>query len=371
MKQKKYDDERFMEEALKEAKKGFLEAHPNPMVGCVIVQDNQIIAAGFHQRFGEAHAEVNAVAAAGDLSNATCYVTLEPCSHTGKTPPCADLLVAKRVKRVVVACVDPNPLVQGKGIAKLKAAGIEVTVGVLEHEAQALIKGFTKRQTKQLPQVIAKIAASMDGKTAMSNGESQWITGEQSRLDGHLIRAQVGAIISSYQTVNQDNAKLTARHPLAVKQPLRVIIDTHLKTNVHAELFKQPGKTVIAIGQSVQPDALEKFTSSVPGDCEVVAFEQVGDKINLKQVLHYLAEREVNQVLIEAGQGLLGAMLANRLVDDVIIYYAPKLLGSKTLSMFDFDISALDDHIALNIESVEHLGSDLKIKAGVQYALNS
>lgn len=360
-----------MDEALNEARKGLTTAHPNPRVGCIFVKDGEIIARGFHAKTGQDHAEINAIKQASQsLVGSTCYVSLEPCAHHGRTPPCAHALIKQKIKRCVIACTDPFEQVSGQGIQILRNAGIEVTVGVCEAEAKVLNEGFFKRIVEHKPKVIAKVASSLDGKTAMLSGQSQWITGEAARLDAHALRAQVGAIITTYKTVNIDNAKLNVRHPLAedpnFTQPLRVILDSDLKVNPKSSIFSQTGNTLIAVGEHVSKAKQQGLRHMVPPNVHIESFNTRLNRIDLQSVLHFLAKHQINEVLLECGPTLLGAFFNQNLIDEIIVYQAPKILGSHTKGMFDLKISQLNEHIGLDWVDVQTLGEDLKITARVR-----
>lgn len=370
MKQKIYD-QRFMEEALKEAAKGLTTAHPNPRVGCVFVKDGEIVARGYHAKTGDLHAEVNAIkSATTSLEGSTCYVSLEPCAHYGRTPPCTAALIAQKIKRCVIACGDPFSKVNGRGIEHLIQAGVEIEIGVLQNKAYQLNQGFFKRTHENLPLVIAKVATSIDGKTSMETGQSQWITGEQAREDAHLLRAQVGAIITSSKTVNMDDAKLNVRHPCAqdanFTPPMRVILDSHLKVNPQSTLFTCPGKILICVGEHVTPETIAQFKQRVVGEVSIESFNIKDGHLDLNSILHRLANDEINEVLIEAGPRLMGNFLAEGLVDKIVHYVAPKIMGSLTFGMFDIPLGDLSHHIPLDIEEVKRIGQDIKIIAEVR-----
>ena len=315
----------YMQRALELAAQGRFSTHPNPMVGCVIVANGDIVGEGWHERAGQPHAEVHALRQAGDKARgATVYVTLEPCSHFGRTPPCADALIAAGVKQVVVAMQDPNPQVSGEGIARLRAEGIDVLVGVLEREARQLNCGFISRMQRRRPWVRLKMAASLDGRTALANGVSQWITSTDVRNDVHRWRALSGAILSTAQTVLADQAQLSARHADTVVQPLRVIIDSHGRLTGDEALFNVP--TPLLIVQA--PDTTNPHQEQWPEHVSVVTVARAQHgHIDLAELLHVLAAREINSVWTECGAQLAGALIDAELVDELIVYLAPKLLG--------------------------------------------
>jgi diaminohydroxyphosphoribosylaminopyrimidine deaminase/5-amino-6-(5-phosphoribosylamino)uracil reductase len=359
-------DSTFMQRALSLAVMGQYTSHPNPRVGCVLVQDNQIVGEGLHWQTGGLHAECNALEGAKEKAyGATVYVTLEPCAHKGRTGPCVDALIQANVKRVVVAALDPNPLVSGKGIQKLKEAGITVDVGLLEKEALALNKGFYSRMQRQHPYVRAKIAMSLDGRVAMENGESQWITSPEARKQGQLWRARSGAILTGSATVLHDNCRLTVRdierlglkNESLFRQPLRVIIDSTLSVPGSFAIFHQPGKTIVATSELA--DLQHKAYGS---QVEVVAFAEKEGHIDLQALLFWLGKQEINDVLVEAGPTLVGALLQQDLIDELLVYIAPKLLGSDAKPMAVLPgLSQLSDHIAGEFDRVERVGQDLHL----------
>jgi len=338
----------FMSLALKLARKGQYGVQSNPMVGCVITKNDEIIAQGYHQKFGAAHAESNALAEINHQANdATLYVTLEPCSHQGKTPPCAQTIIDSGAKEVIVAMLDPNPLVSGRGVAMLEDAGIVVRIGLLKSEAKYLNRAFIKKMTTGLPFVTCKIAMSLDGKTAMSSGESQWITGEAARLDVQKLRANHQAIMTGSGTVLADNPSMTVRLNDVNVKPLRVVVD---------------GKNQIT------DTTLNIFST----DAETQVFNMSNSKLNnagklvLSDILSQLAAQDINSVLLEAGPGLIGAMVDAGLVNEFIIYTAPILMGSDANSMMDLVIKKMDDKLSLNIQDIRMIGEDIKITAALK-----
>ncbi len=327
-------DHQWMSEALAQAQKALYLSNPNPRVGCVIVRDGKVIGSGFTQAVGMAHAEVQALANAktlgNDVAGSTIYVTLEPCSHTGRTPPCVDALIAAKPAKVIVAMSDPNPLVAGKGLEKLRAAGIEVECGLLESEAQALNRGFISRMTRGLPWVRMKIAASLDGKTALPDGQSQWITGPLARADGHHWRAQACAIVTGVGTVKEDDPSLNVRDVDTQRQPVRIIIDSKLDTPPTAKILQNPDQSgVMIICASLDSAEMQAKTKIFEGrGIEVIAMANAFGKVDLPALFSYLAkEREMNEIHIESGFKLNGSMLREDCVDELLLYYAPFLMG--------------------------------------------
>ena len=353
------DDYRYMAHAIKLAKNGRYSAHPNPMVGCVIVNNNKIVGEGWHNKAGEAHAEINALKSAGKLSRcATLYVTLEPCCHHGKTPPCSKAVVKAGISRVVLATEDPNPLVNRGGISVLQEAGIQVTTGIGSAQAKQLNRGFFKRIRSGKPWVTLKIASSMDGKTAMSNGESQWISGDAARIDGHRLRAESSAVLTGIGTVLRDDPSMTARIDGTTRQPNRVVLDTHLSMPVDANILNGDGNVLILTSdchETSPPDPLRK-------KAEIISLPLDSGKIDLHEVMLLLGKQQFNSVLIEAGSRLSGAMLNAGLVDEVVAYVAPDVLGSSARGMFDLpSIEQLSDKLQFEYKQVTRLGRDLKI----------
>jgi diaminohydroxyphosphoribosylaminopyrimidine deaminase/5-amino-6-(5-phosphoribosylamino)uracil reductase len=327
-------DHQFMSEALAEAQKALYLSNPNPRVGCVIVKDGEIIGRGFTQKVGEAHAEIQALADAKskgqDTAGSTIYVTLEPCNHTGKTPPCVDALIAAKPAKVIAAMSDPNPLVAGKGLERLKAAGIEVHRGLLEAQAQELNRGFISRMTRGLPWVRMKIAASLDGKTALPNGKSQWITGPLARADGHHWRAQACAIITGVGTVKEDDPSLNVREVATQRQPWRIIIDSKLETPPNSKILNQADQSgvLIVCAELDSPGNREKAKAFTERGIEVIAMANTFGKVDLPKLFSYLAkERQMNEIHIESGFKLNGSMLREDCVDELLLYYAPFFMG--------------------------------------------
>ncbi len=364
------DDFTYMARAIQLAKKGLYTTHPNPRVGCIIVKDNKIIGEGYHQKAGQAHAEINALKDVknGDTKGATAYVTLEPCSHTGKTPPCANALIEAEISHVVIAMQDPNPQVAGQGIQRLRDEGITVEVGILEDQARALNGGFIKRMEQGLPWVRLKLAMSLDGRTAMASGESQWITGSAARQDVQRLRAKSDAIITGSGTMLHDNPSLNVRITAeelglladGVRQPLKVILDSQLQIPLDARLLSLEYPTLI-FTQSNDEKLKDAFHAM---GAEIIQMEK-GNKqgLPLKQVLQQLAKREVNEVHVEAGATLCGALLQENLVDEIIIYMAPTIMGSGARGLFNLpEIEYMKDKIDLRIQDIRAVGGDFRLK---------
>jgi len=356
----------WMSHALRLAERGFYTARPNPRVGCVIVKDHQLIAEGWHYRAGEAHAEAHALRSAGDLArNATAYVTLEPCSHTGKTGPCAHALVTAGIARVVYAMQDPNPLVAGRGLQILRDAGIEVVGPVLEESARQLNSGFIKRMEKKLPYVRCKLAMSLDGRTAMADGKSQWITGAAARSDVQQLRAQSGAIVTGVDTLIQDDASFTLRESeLHLKNakdivglpPLRVLLDSKQRLAEDAKFFQIPSPILLVHALT---DSVKKY----PDWIELISLPNEDQKIDLGKLLGLLADRQINDLLVEAGPTLAGSFLSAGLIDELIIYMAPKLMGNLARPLFELPLKELNSAVDLQIVDVRAVGKDWRIVA--------
>ena len=362
----------FMARAIQIAKRGQYITHPNPYVGCLLVKEGQVIAEGFTQRAGHDHAEVNALKKAGDSAKgATAYVTLEPCSYTGRTPPCTSALIKAGVSKVVIARQDPNPKVAGSGIALLEAAGIEVISSVLESQARTINLGFIKRMEKKLPFVRVKMATSLDGRTALASGESKWITSESARHDVQFWRAKSSAILTGIGTVLADDPSLTVRLDAQtleiegdVRQPVRVILDSQLRCPTDAKLLGLPGDTLIYT-QSTSSDkiqALEKAGAEV-----VVIPNDAREKtMPLKSVMEDLAKREINEIHTEAGAKLCGSLIQEGLADELLLYMAPHLLGSDGLGAFHLqNIQTMQDRIDLKIKDIRAIGDDWRIIASL------
>jgi len=349
-----------MARALQLAARGLTTTAPNPRVGCVVVRDGQIVGEGWHERAGEPHAEVLALRQAVELARgATAYVTLEPCSHHGRTPPCTDALIASGVARVVVAMCDPNPKVSGSGLAQLQAQGIEVAAGLMEAQARDLNPGFISRMEHQRPWVRTKIAASLDGRTALENGVSQWITGDAARRDVQRWRARSCAVLTGVGTVLADDPKLNVRETDIGRQPLRVIVDSHLRTPPSAAIVQGGGVLVVCCD-----DSLPQAAALRAAGAEVLALPGDGGMVNLPGLLTELARREINELHVEAGATLNGALLRLGLVDELLLYFAPTLLGSSARGMFNFPaLTAMAQRTELDILSLDRVGQDIRIRA--------
>ncbi len=364
-------DRVHMARAIRLAVLGLYTAEPNPRVGCVLVRDGEVVGEGWHQRTGGPHAERLALAMAGDRARgATAYVSLEPCCHHGKTPPCTDGLIQAGVARVVAATRDPNPLVAGQGLARLRAQGIEVVVGLLEEEARRLNPGFIKRMEQGLPYVRCKLAASLDGRTAMASGESQWITSEAARRDAQFLRARSAAILTGVGTLLADdpalNVRLTARELPGVErdsqihQPVRVVVDSRLRTPPTARMLTLPGTTLIAC---LTADSGRAAPLEAAG-AQVLVTPPGPGGVDLEFLLRYLARQEINEVLIEAGSTLAGAALQAGLVDELVLYLAPHLMGDAGSGLCHLPgLELMRDRLPLAIQDVRRVGPDLKVTA--------
>ncbi|MCF6353971.1 MAG: bifunctional diaminohydroxyphosphoribosylaminopyrimidine deaminase/5-amino-6-(5-phosphoribosylamino)uracil reductase RibD [Candidatus Polarisedimenticolaceae bacterium] len=362
------EDYPFMAQAIKLARRGRFSCHPNPRVGALLVQNGIVVGEGFHQRAGEPHAEPIALSAAGGCARgATVYVTLEPCSHHGRTPPCADALIQAGVSRVVVAMEDPNPVVAGRGVERLRQAGIEVHVGLLESEAQRLNPGFIKRMRHGLPFVRCKLAMSLDGRTAMASGESKWITSDAARRDVHRLRALSSAVMTGVGTVIADDASLNVRLPAAALEgvgpdnlpsPQRLVLDSSLRMPLHSKMLSLPGETTILCleGEPERQGALET------AGAVVVTLPELRGRVDLRAAMRYLARQEINEILLEAGPQLAGSMLQAGLLDELVIYMAPHLMGDGAKGLFHLpDLLQMQDRIELEIADIRAVGGDWRI----------
>ena len=364
------DDVLHMSRAIRLAGQGHYSTHPNPRVGCVLVNQGEVVGEGYHRRAGDPHAERNALTMAGAAARgATAYVTLEPCCHHGRTPPCSQGLIEAGVRRVVAAMQDPNPLVAGQGLQQLTAAGISVESGLLQSQAEALNPGFIKRMRDGRPYVRCKMAMSLDGRTAMASGESQWISSDASRRDVHRLRAQSAAILTGVGTLLADNPSMDVRlnrqdlgldEDLPVPQPLRVVLDPDLAMPISARMLTLPGATLIICraGGSEKASALEAagaMLASVAAD---------GERLDLHQVMDLLAARQINEVLLECGATLAGAMLQTGLIDELIVYQAPHIMGNNARGLFLLPgLERMHERIALQITDLRQIGPDIRITA--------
>lgn len=386
-------DYQHMSRALQLARRGLYSTDPNPRVGCVIVKDDVVLGEGWHQQAGQAHAEIEALKNVAErnsstnvvtsLSGASCYVSLEPCSHQGKTPPCTEALIKAGIKRVVAATIDPNPLVAGKGLQQLEDAGIETASGMMQMQARELNPGFEMRMREGRPFVRCKLAMSLDGKTALANGESKWISSAASRLDVQRLRARSSAVMTGIATVIADNPSMNVRsmndqakedqtrdnqtgneHSVYKgRQPLRVILDSNLEIPREAKILHLPGDVMI-FHSSADTDKQQKLMN--PGVELVAVEEQRGPKF-LQQVLRHLASnKEVNEVLLETGSSLAGEMLQAGLIDEIVIYMAPALFGPDAKGLFQLPlIEDMKDKVSLNFSDIRSIGQDIRITATI------
>lgn len=351
-------DHAFMARALQLAERGLYTTTPNPRVGCVLVKDDTVLGEGWHLRAGEAHAEIHALQAAGERARgATAYVTLEPCHHHGRTPPCVDALISTGIARVVAAMRDPNPQVAGQGLARLRAAGIEICEGLLGQEARELNIGFVSRMERQRPWLRLKLAASLDGKTALANGRSQWITGPEARRDGHAFRARACAILTGIGTVREDDPGMTVREIETTRQPLRVVVDSRCETPAHARILAGGG-TLIA---SAHAPAKNSTLSCSGTECLVLPNRQ--GSVDLPRLLETLAERGINELHVEAGPRLSAALVEEGLVDEWLLYFAPTLIGRGRDMLPLTEITDLADRRDLEITDLRRIGQDIRILA--------
>ena len=356
------DDRSFMARALALAERGLYTTTPNPRVGCVVVKDGSIVGEGWHARSGEAHAEQAALDDARskgqDVRGATLYVTLEPCNRHGRTPPCVDAVIGAGIGRVVAAMLDPNPA-QANGAARLRDAGVVVDVGLMESEATELNVGFVSRMTRGVPWVRSKIAASLDGRTALMNGDSRWITGPDARADGHAWRARACAIVTGVGTVLRDDPALTVREVATPRQPLRVVVDRDADTPVDARVFADGNALVVTAGSR---------NDRWPAGVETLALPNAEGRVDLVALLRELARRGVNEVHVEAGAKLNGALITGGLVDELVVYLAPAVIGDPARGMFECaaPLDSLGARVNLDWMSVDRFGSDLRIVARVR-----
>jgi diaminohydroxyphosphoribosylaminopyrimidine deaminase/5-amino-6-(5-phosphoribosylamino)uracil reductase len=349
-------DESLMARALQLAQLGLYTTDPNPRVGCVLVRNGEVVGEGWHRKAGEPHAEATALAQAGDRARgATAYVTLEPCSHHGRTPPCADALIAAGLKRVIVAMIDPNPLVRGQGLERLRAAGIEVRSGLLQAQAEALNAGFAKRMRSGIPLVRVKLGASLDGRTALANGISQWITSDASRADVQQWRARSSAVLTGIGTVLADDPQLNVRATeieMLGRQPLRVICDSQLRTPATAQLVQSKGTLIYT---TVAPQTV--------GLAEAIQVPADKPGVSMMAVLQDLGRRGCNEVLVEAGARLSGRLFELQLVDELLLYLAPVLLGPDARPLLNLPlIDAMNQRIELVLIGTHSIAADVRLQ---------
>ncbi len=355
-------DREYMGRALALAGRALYTTSPNPRVGCVLVKNGEVVGEGWHEAAGQAHAEINALRQAGEGSRgATAYVTLEPCNHQGRTPPCTDALIAAGVARVVAAMQDPNPLVSGQGFARLAQAGIQVDQGLLGNEARDLNIGFVSRMTRHRPWVRMKIAASLDGRTALANGKSQWITSQAARDDGHHWRARACAVLTGIGTLRADDPQLNVRAVQTPRQPLKVLIDSRLEAPLEAKIF-QSGTTLVFAGG---PHPERAAALSARG-AQIVVLPNANGKVELPDMLEELSRRGINELHVEAGSKLNGSLLREGCVDELLVYFAPLLIGDAGQAMFHLpEVIELAKAQRLTIAEVVPIGDDVRIRARI------
>ena len=360
-------DRALMERALVLAAQGLYTTSPNPRVGCVLARGDAVVGEGFHERPGEAHAEVNALHAAGTAARgATAYVTLEPCNHFGRTPPCVDALLQAGVARVVAAMRDPNPVAAG-GAERLRASGVKVEFGLLEDEARALNPGFVSRVTRGRPWMRMKIAATLDGRTALANGRSRWITGVEARRDGHHWRARACAVMTGIGTVKEDDPQLTVREVQTPRQPLRIVVDSRLELSPAARILDgAPASGGGVLVAAAREDA-DRMAALRRRGAEFVVLPDARGKVDLAALAQELGRRGLSEVHIEAGTALNGSLLQAGVVDELLLYLSPKIAGDAARAMFRLPVlESLSDAIELDITDVDRIGPDLRILARVR-----
>lgn len=368
-------DHAWMARAIRLARQGLYSTDPNPRVGCVLVQGDELVGEGYHVRAGEGHAEVNALRQAGDRARGcTAYVTLEPCSHQGRTPPCAEALVRAGVGRVVAAMVDPNPQVAGRGLERLRSAGISTDSGLLEDEARRLNPGFIRRMETGRPWVRLKLAMSLDGRTAMASGESQWITGSAARADVQRLRARSSAILTGVDSILLDDSSLTVRpaeagfsaaeqEAVGARQPLRLVLDSRLRMPPQARILAQPGRTLVV---TCQNDSLAE-AALVKRGAQLLCLPGPNGRVDLGSLLDWLGAEQCNELLVETGATLAGALVAAQLVDEILVYMAPKLLGSAARPLLELPFERMDQQIPLQLADMRQLGTDIRFSLKPQY----
>jgi diaminohydroxyphosphoribosylaminopyrimidine deaminase/5-amino-6-(5-phosphoribosylamino)uracil reductase len=354
-------DYAFMAYALRLAEKGLYSTTPNPRVGCVIANNGKIVGSGWHERAGQPHAEIIALNAAREAARGgVVYVTLEPCGHHGRTPPCTNSLIEGGIAKIIIAMADPNPLVSGRGCTLLQQAGIAVQTGLLSAEAHALNVGFVSRMLHKKPWIRLKVAASLDGKTALNNGTSQWITGEAARKDGHRWRARSCAIMTGIGTVKSDNPQLTVRHVQTSRQPKKVIVDSHLAIPLDARLLQ--GETVLIF--TANSENQEKKAALEKMGMQVIVLPDAEGMVDLRKMMTTLADFGINEVLVEAGRSLSSALVNAGLVDEMIIYFAPHLIGDDAQGMIKLpELVNLEHKKTLVIQDLRMIGRDIRIIA--------
>lgn len=356
--------EQCMAQALRLARRGWYSTPPNPRVGCVIMRDGQIIGEGWHAQAGGPHAEINALRDAqqrfGGARGASVYVTLEPCCHQGRTPPCTGALIKAGVKAVYLGHEDPNTLVAGAGVTALRQAGITVQTNILQAACTALNPGFIMRMTQARPRVRVKLAMSLDGRTAAANGQSQWITGEAAREDVHRIRAESGVVLAGIGTVLADDPSLNVRLPGEWRQPLRVVLDTNLQLPLSAKMLNLPGRTLVLTAQQ----AGANWDALAVAGADLYRMPQAGQRLNLHEVMRLLAQEQINDVLVESGPTLASALVAAGLADELIVYVAPSLIGDAGRGLLNLPgAQGLQDRIALDVQDIRAVGADWRITA--------
>jgi diaminohydroxyphosphoribosylaminopyrimidine deaminase/5-amino-6-(5-phosphoribosylamino)uracil reductase len=356
-------DAAYMARAIELAGYGLFTTDPNPRVGCVIVRDGEVVGEGYHVKAGGPHAEIHALKQAGEKAKgATAYVTLEPCSHHGKTPPCADALIEAGVSRVVVAMEDPNPLVAGKGIERLRSAGVSIETDYMADTATKLNPGFIKRMVDGRPYIRCKLAMSLDGRTAMASGESKWITGSEARQDVQHLRARASAIMTGIGTVLADNPTMNVRLEGVERQPLRIVLDPHLSIPLDAKILHAPGEVLIvtACDESDYKSQLQATGA------EVITIANTKEYIDLHALMDVLNQRDINEVHLETGATLSGAFLKAGLIDELIVYMAPKLMGNNARGLFHTPgLIEMADAIHLEIKDIRAFGKDWRITSSI------
>ncbi len=354
------EDHFYMAQALRLAERGMYSTSPNPRVGCVVVKEGRIVGSGCHEYAGQPHAEINALNVAGlEARGATVYVTLEPCSHYGLTPPCVEALKQAGIAKVIMAMQDPNPVVSGEGRALLKQSGIDVQSGLLETEAQALNIGFFNRMINKRPWIRLKVAASLDGKIALNNGLSQWITGKAARQDGHRWRARSCAIMTGIGTIKADDPQLSVREVKTFRQPLKVVVDRRLETPASARLLDGGNVLIFTAEENAMKAGLLRKKGA-----QVIGMPDEHNNVDLEKMMHKLADFGINELLVEAGNKLNGALARTGLIDEMVIFLAPHLLGEKALGLINLpELTSLDQKSSLEIQDLRMVGKDIRIIA--------